>query len=1114
MQFANPALRQVVIERHVAQTEVIGLLDIEIGGAAPVGVAIIGVVGEITGVLRTGIAGILPAVVDIGGDRRIALPDRILDHTGLHVVVDRVSDRIVQIDRQREPLVAERIADASRRVGHDTAQIEHILGIDNFVAVGVAGRTGTVAPLVVAGILASRNLRAVAYAMAFRQCVVISGIGLRLRLDDMIDLVAVDAAERLADGRAAEAVSRFGHLVTADPISLFTGGISILVDFVVGILLRQRQHLVAVVGVGQTEIPREILGADHLRIQLGLEAVEASAAHVGLHVRVGAGIGHGDREEHVVGLLVVIVEDKPHAVVQKSHIQPHVELCGRLPLHVGVLHGRGEDGRHAVVPACGEGSVGVVKTDAVVTGLSVRNAKFEVVHRPLHRLEEGFLADDPRGRRSREESPLVALGEFRRAVVAERTGDDVFLRKVIGDTAEERHQRLFLILVRRREVDARIDDGDIVGCRTGRVGREIPIPLTHQFVTHRRAHRMFVGERAIEGQMGRESVADGLGARLRRRTRLADEIRIAVDLAARIITAAVVVAVIVVLGGGHQPVDDPPFEVERTRNPIRSGLAVIERFVEGSQLRIGVAAAGDPADLVVETARRRSEHDSPSEGVEIVVHEFLAPLTRNIERRGSFEALGDLEAGVAVRGEHVVIAHGEDAAVVEVADRRGVTHLVVAAVNADVLLLPEGLAHPLILMIGIREDDDLAVVERIEHPLVTVGNRTAVFQIARRELVPIRGIARTHGDIGAVQPRFGGQRTGRFGVNIGNGRTHQCDLLACAEQIPLLGRRRKSHLHVEYDLRPLRRTALLRGDDDDAVRCAGAVNRSRCSVFENLHRLDVVGVDAGQIVPQGSVDDIDRIVAHVDRRSAANQETGRLARKRIVGRHPKTCDLSLQGVADGRDRSSVELVAVDLRDRRGQRLAGLRAVSDDDHLVDHFEVLHHRNVDDRALADLLLDALIAEIDELQHRILAVDAQRIVSGGIGGYALVCFGDHDRNARQRLARFVMDGSRNGDRRNGCGGGGYSRPSDAYQLAFEFEGDLLPCENPFEHRFQRFVGSVDRNLGVGVDVGRTGNERILVTFGNVFKNVGDRGIVHGERNPLLSARRLGRRTPDSTA
>lgn len=96
----------------------------------------------------------------------------------------------------------------------------------------------------------------------------------------------------------------------------------------------------------------------------------------------------------------------------------------------------------------------------------------------------------------------------------------------------------------------------------------------------------------------------------------------------------------------------------------------------------------------------------------------------------------------------------------------------------------------------------------------------------------------------------------------------------------------------------------------------------------------------------------------------------------------------------------------------------------------------------------------------------------------------------------------------------GGGYGRLGDAHQPPVELEGDLLPGENPVEHRTERFVDHVNRNAGVGIDVGRAGDEGVLVTFGDVFEDVRNRGVAHRQRDALFGALLLGRRSPDSAA
>ena len=174
---------------------------------------------------------------------------------GLHTVDDRVTERIVEIDAQRKTLVAERIVDTARRVRHDVSEVEHILVVDDLVAVAVAGRTFAVAPLVVAGVLAAGDRPTVAHTVAQRLSVVKCRVGFGLGLDDMVDLVAVDTSQRLADGRAAEAIPAFGHLVTADAPSASAGGQAVLIDRIVSILVGQREHLVARERIGQIGRP-------------------------------------------------------------------------------------------------------------------------------------------------------------------------------------------------------------------------------------------------------------------------------------------------------------------------------------------------------------------------------------------------------------------------------------------------------------------------------------------------------------------------------------------------------------------------------------------------------------------------------------------------------------------------------------------------------------------------------------------------------------------------------------------------------------------------------------------------------------------------------------------
>ena len=208
-------------------------------------------------------------------------------------------------------------------------------------------------------------------------------------------LVAVDASQRLADGRAAEAVARLGHRIAADAPCVFA------VDILIVILVGQRQHLVGVERVGEVGRPAEVLGADVHRRNFEFEPVEADRTDV-LHGRaVSRRIGQRDVEEQVFRLLAVIVGGHAQAVVEERHVETDVELLGLLPRQAEVGQRRSErsartgiDARHAV------GTERVVIIDVVVTRQTVAQAEFQLVE--LLDVPELLLGNDPAGRNSGE----------------------------------------------------------------------------------------------------------------------------------------------------------------------------------------------------------------------------------------------------------------------------------------------------------------------------------------------------------------------------------------------------------------------------------------------------------------------------------------------------------------------------------------------------------------------------------------------------------------------------------------------------------------------------------------------------------------------------------------
>ena len=824
------------------------------------------------------------------------------------------------------------------------------------------------------------------------------------------------------------------------------------------------------------------------RADLGLEAVEAGAADVGLYARIGSRIGHGDREEHVVRTLVVVIEDEAQTVLEKSQIETQVELRGGLPLHGGILHGRREQRRMTVVDIGGEGTVGVVESDAVVTGLAVGSAQLESVHPRLRNIPERLLGDDPCNRSRRKKAPLIALDELRRAVGAERSREDVTIVIIVLRPGEIGDEHLLLVLVRSRVVDARIEDGHVVGGRTGRIGRQIPVPLRHILVTAREIHRVDVAEGLVVVQKRGEGLADRLRACLGGGALFGDRVAEAVALAVSVVASAIRLIVVVVLPRCRQAVAYVPLEVEGGRGAVHRDFSVVEGLVPLGAMSVLV---GDhqlvPIAVVVVFAGGRRDDQAASHRIVIISYERMFLLPRQIEGRRRFEPFGDLERSIAVDGEDIVAAHRHDAVVAEITGRCGVLQFVRSAVHTDILLMPEGVREPLRLPVGVGKSDDLRSVERVVHPRVTGRNRFPIPQITGREDRRGRRIARTVG----IRPRQQGRRTVIVAVGIGvlDRRTQKVEILARIHEVPLARRRRHAELQIEYDLRPQRRRTLFGRHQNNAVRGTRSVDARRSGVFEHLHRLDVVGMDSVQILTQRTVDDIDRVVAHRDGRSAADHHAGRLARKRVARLYAQSRDLPFQCIGDGRHRRIVQFRPVDLRDRRGQRPPRLGAIPHHYDFVHRSRRFAERHIDGCTPADRLAVLRIAEIGEDQHigrpRIDGVSSRRVGHRARGRTV-----DPHRNADERPSGRILDRTPYGFafRRGGGRGSPLRRLCDEDAFSADGAVDVLPFENLLDDFLQLFVVGVDGDRCIQLDVVGLDRDRIPLL------PQGEHGLPHG--------------------
>ena len=885
-----------------------------------------------------------------------------------------------------------------------------------------------------------------------RLAVVERRVGLGLRLDDARDLVAVDASQRFAHGRAAEAVAALGHRVAADAPCVAAVDVGILV------LVGQRQHPVAVVGVGQVGRPREVLLLHVDRVHFQFETGEARRTDVGLHRRVGRRVGQRDREDHVVGHLVVVVGHDAQAVLEHPQIEPDVELRGSLPAQRTVGHRRGDRRRVAgVVLRRAVRTVGVVQPDAVVARHAVAHAQFQVVDRP--HVPELLVRDVPCGGAGGKEAPLVARREFRRTVGAGREREDVTLVEVIVHAAEIGDQHLLRILVAGREVAARLEHGHLVRRRIGRIGRQVAVALGHVVVTGRHADLVAL-ERAVEIEVGRELIAQRLRARLGAAASLFERIALVV------VAAAVVVVVHGVLRRGGQPVDDLPVEVEVARGALVGAFAVVVGLVPHRRVAVFVVAAAQQVAVGVVVAVCGCDQQTASEAVEVVVDERVADRTRQVEGRRGRQPLRNLEIGAAVHREDRVVGHRHHAAVVGITHRRGVFHVLVAARHAHVGLRPQRVAEPVSLLVCIGEDDR-APRHRIGHAPPACGNRLAVAQEAR-------GMDRA---VAVARAGGRGRREHRRAVvRLGDRRTHERQELLGIHEIPFARRRLPADLPLEDDLRPLAHRTFLGGDQNHAVRRPRAVDAGRRSVFQHLDRLDVVGVD----VVHGArdpVDDDDRRIALVDRRTAADEERRRLARQRVGRRDLHTRNLAFQGVAHRGHGSRRHRTAGDLRHGRRKRMARLRAVPHDHHLVHVDRRGGERHVHDRLRrCDRHFGRAVAHKRNLQHGIVRRHAQRIAAVDVGRHAGGRPLDDDRRPHDRGALVVAHHAAQRPRHGLFGHARHGTARDDDAPSVYFIAHVLSRKDLREDVLDRFVLRRDRDPTLHVDLAGIDRKRIV--------------------------------------
>ena len=735
-------------------------------------------------------------------------------------------------------------------------------------------------------------------------------------------------------------------------------------------------------------------------MEFDLGAVETDAADIVLDGTQDRDVRKRDRIDQSVGDLVVIVEDEPHPVVEQAEIHTGIQLGRGFPLQAGIGHDGRQQRTVTGITADGIRTQRVFAGDRVVAGLAVGDAELEVVHGLVQRREERFLTHDPSGGDGGEEAPLVALGEEGGSVVAERAGHDVAVGKIVLQTAEVGDEGGLIELVAHLHGPGFVvAAGDQVrnlvrqGARVA--GIQVPVGPLGPLVTGRSGDAV-QAEGLVQVEISVEALARGLGPGLGRGARGAHEVIGIVAHAVGIVMPPVTVVVDGVLGVRRQPVGNVPAKAETALEAVGDALALVEDRIELGGLLFGVRTARGEGPVRVLADVGRRHHQAAADGGEEVVRRRDLRRMREIEGRVGLQVLGHAEGGVAVEGQVLVGVGRQHARIVDVTDGGGILDVLVAAVDADILLMVQDGPEPFLLPVAVGIDDGLGGIHRVGHGKIPGGNLFAVLQITG-------GVGRRGGrvpDTGAVGAA---EHIIRVRAHRCSG-THDGKEFRGVGQVPGAGRADEAHLGIKNDLGLLEGVALLRRDEDDTIGGTGAVDGGRSRILEDLDALDVVRVQVGDITLH-AVDQAERILALVDGRTAADEETRRGTGQVVVGRDAQAGDLALEGVADRRDRRVHQLFTVHFGDGGGQGLAGLGAVTDDHDVVQQVFIHLQGHIDDSGTADALLLVLIAD-EGVDQRLARFHLDGIAAVQVGDRTGLLALDEDAGAGERFTGGVGD------------------------------------------------------------------------------------------------------------
>ena len=385
---------------------------------------------------------------------------------------------------------------------------------------------------------------------------------------------------------------------------------------------------------------------------------------------------------------------------------------------------------------------------------------------------------------------------------------------------------------------------------------------------------------------------------------------------------------------------------------------------------------------------------------------------RETHVQAGLEPVVDLALDVGAAGHTLEVGHLDETFLVEVAEGEHVLVGLVTAGNGHLVLLADRLGigaqfQPVVVPLGGDAVHDLAgvVVEEFGDRL---GERIVLLVHAEDGIGAAGHLCRSH--------RAGGSKAVAIGHEVVL--VHVIDILGPLVGVEGVVARNgaggDTDIGLEGDLGATLATAL-GGDDDDAVRTAGTIERTGGSVLDDGHRLDVVGVEGvDRAVVRHAVNDIERGGGSVDGTVTADDHGSARTRLTGTGSGLDTGGHTVEGLGDVGDGPLFDLLGLDRLGRSREGLFLRRTISDDEHVGKHFRIGLEcdGNHPVSGSVDDYLFSLVADGGEHEGAS-ARNFDRVVAFEIGDSTRPGSFQHDRCSRQRLiGNGILDGSGNRD------------------------------------------------------------------------------------------------------